>query len=204
MNVKIDISMGVLQNLHKKLKPNEVIIPKHADIYKALMLTPQASVKVVIVGQDPYPRSEDATGLAFSVPPHRPIPASLSRIFQTLVLSGYQQPSTGDISPWARRGVLLLNKSLTTIEGKVNVHQGEWDGFIQNIIEVINRGENKVLWWLMGNEAKALKPFIRNGMLYETPHPSPRTGKKFLLPHFKTINNALVEEGIEPIDWTLL
>ena len=119
-------------------------------------------------------------------------------------MSGYNEPKNGDLTPWASKGVLLLNKSLTTIEGKRNAHKGMWDRFIQNVIESLNkRYDTPVLYWLMGNEARGLKPFIRNAMLYETVHPSPLTGKKFLAPHFKNINDLLKKEDLNAIDWSL-
>lgn len=194
-----------LKQAYDQLQAGEHIIPNHQKMYKAFELTPLNAVRVVIMGQDPYPRKEDATGLAFSVPPERPVPPSLKRILLTLKKSGYSHQGNGDLTPWAAQGVLLLNASLTTVEGKSNVHTKLWRPFILKIIEAICIRHKPTIWWLMGKEAQSFKPAIYGpGSIYCTKHPSPQSGKEFITQkHFLTINELLVKNGSKPIDWSL-
>lgn len=191
-----------LRSIYANKAPEDVVIPSQDKIYKALELTPQEKVKVVIFGQDPYPRREDAMGLAFSVPKGRRITSSLRGIHRALQTSGYNHHLSGDLSPWTKKGVLLLNTTLTTIEGRPNAHKGMWDKFIANIIRSLQT--KPIVYWLMGKEAQRLKMYIKYGVIYETVHPSGAAGHGFgKHAHFKNINNILDELGICGIDWNL-
>lgn len=179
------------------------IVPKEEVRFKALELTPQEKTKVIIIGQDPYPDHEDAMGLAFSVPKHRPITPSLKNILKSLELSGYSHSEQGDLSSWCKNGVLLLNSSLT-IDSRTRVsHEVFWRPFIQKII---NSLQNKPrVYWLMGKKAQQFKPLITNGITYCTSHPSPIIPNNNFpnIPHFKNINNLLDELGIVGVNWSL-
>lgn len=191
-----------LRSIYTNKSKEDNIIPSHDIIYRALELTPQNKVKVVIFGQDPYPRKEDACGLAFSVPKGRPIPSSLRSIHKSMELSGYNHYKSGDLTPWTKRGVLLLNTSLTTVEGKSNAHKGLWDRFIINVISSLQY--KPVLYWMMGKESQRFKEYIKNGIIYETYHPSGRAGNKFRThPHFSKVNELLDNIGLGIIDWSL-
>jgi uracil-DNA glycosylase len=178
------------------------VIPKPELRFKALELTPQDRVKVVIIGQDPYRNREDSTGLAFSIPNGRPIPGSLKNIFKSLELSGYKSNS-GDLSQWASKGVLLLNSSLTSVEESTVSHKEYWRPFISSIISKL---QNKPrVYWFMGKHAQSFQPIVINGTIYNTSHPSPIIPNNNFanIPHFKNINKLLDELGIVGIDWNL-
>lgn len=178
-------------------------VPDVKNRYKALELTPQHKVKVIILGQDPYPSREDAMGLCFSVPKGRKIPGSLKNIYKTLEISGFKTPNHGDITEWAQNGALLLNSSLSTIEGKNGSHREYWKPFITNIINSLQRKPR--VYWFMGKEAQKFAHLVTNGIKYNTPHPSPIIPNNTFVehPHFKNINDLLDELGIASIDWSL-
>lgn len=196
--------LSPMTEVFARLKAGEIIIPTHDLVYRAFELTPMNAVKVVVLGQDPYLKPEDATGLAFSVPPHRPIPASLSRIFKVLEDCGYSKPTNGDLTPWAKKGVLLLNSALTTLKGKPGSHLKIWKSFTINVIEALNARNEPTIYWLMGKHAQSFAPYIRNGYIYKSPHPSPANGNKFLKDkHFSNINRILDSLGRSRVDWNL-
>lgn len=191
-----------LRSIYANKAPEDVVIPSQDKIYKALELTPQEKVKVVIFGQDPYPRREDAMGLAFSIPKGRRITSSIRGFHRALENSGFTHNKSGDLTNWTKEGVLLLNTSLTTIEGRPNAHKGMWNKFISNVINSLQT--KPIVYWLMGKEAQSLKKYIRYGIIYETVHPSGAAGNSFgKHPHFKNINNLLDDLGIVGVNWSL-
>ncbi len=169
---------------------------------------PLADVRVLVVGQDPYPTPGHAMGLSFSVQPHvDPVPRSLANIFTELVADvGCPAPSTGDLSPWADRGVMMLNRVLTVRPGSPASHRGKgWEAVTDRAIEaLVGRGTPlvAVLW---GRDAQGLAPALGATPVVASPHPSPlsaRTGFFGSRP-FSRVNELLVAQGADPVDWTL-
>ncbi len=183
------------------------VLPPSKDRFKALELTPLESVKCVILGQDPYPTPGHAMGLAFSVYPHvSPVPRSLGNIFREYTTDlGYPRPRTGDLSPWAQEGVLLLNTCLTVEAGKPGSHVGiGWEKLTYEVVREVDRkgGAVFVLW---GKHAQAYRPAIENCHVLVAPHPSPFSASKGFYGSrpFTRTNEWLVSKGIKPINWRL-
>lgn len=155
----------------------ETIYPPYENIYNALMLTPLENVKVVIIGQDPYQTPGFANGLAFSVNKGVMIPKSLQNMFKEMVDDlGVPYPTNGDLTPWAKRGVLLLNRILTVKKNESLSHKGiGWETFTEHVIKTVNKCNWKIVFILLGNKAKEVKQFLNNSnhLIIEAPHPSP-------------------------------
>ena len=172
---------------------------------------PLDSVRVLIVGQDPYPTPGHAVGLSFSVAPDvQPIPRSLVNIYKELQADlGVPAPTTGDLSPWADRGVLLLNRVLTVRPGKPASHRGKgWEHVTACAISAVVRRAQAgapiaaVLW---GRDAGTLKPHLGPIPWVESAHPSPLSASRgfFGSRPFSRVNQLLVERGGQPVDWAL-
>jgi uracil-DNA glycosylase len=170
---------------------------------------PFTDVRVLIVGQDPYPTPGHAVGLSFSVAPGvRPLPASLVNIFREYSTDlGYPAPASGDLSLWAERGVLLLNRVLTVAPGKPGSHRGRgWEQVTEQAIRALaaRKGEPLVaiLW---GRDARTLAPLLDGAGLIESAHPSPYSaaGGFFGSRPFSRANQLLDRGGAEPVDWKL-
>lgn len=169
---------------------------------------PFGDVRVLIVGQDPYPTPGHAVGLSFSVAPDvRPVPRSLANIFteymRDLDLPG---PANGDLSPWADRGVLLLNRSLTVQAGQPNSHQGKgWEAVTEQAIKALAERGGPLVAILWGRNARSLKPLLGGAPCLESAHPSPLSAHNgfFGSRPFSRANQLLIEQGAEPIDWRL-
>ena len=177
-------------------------IPAAIDVFAALKLSP-SDVKVVIVGQDPYPNPQHAMGLAFSVRESvSTLPASLRNIFTELESDLGIKPNNGDLSRWVSQGVLLLNRALTVKPGEPASHSKiGWHELTEVIISnVAKSGAIGVLW---GNDAQTLAKYFSKDDLFTAPHPSPLSvyrgfyGSK----PFSKVNNRLVEKGLTPIKW---
>jgi uracil-DNA glycosylase len=170
--------------------------------------TPLESVRVLIVGQDPYPTPGHAVGLAFSVDARvRPLPPSLVNIYRELRDDlGVQPPAHGDLSAWSERGVLLLNRSLTVRAGQPGSHRGRgWETLTDSAIAaLVNRGGPLVaiLW---GRDAQSLRPALHDVPVIESPHPSPLSATRgfFGSRPFSRANALLVEQGADPVDWSV-
>lgn len=151
--------------------------PEKNNIYKALELTPLDKVKVVIIGQDPYPTEGVAMGLAFSVHKETKIPKSLHNMFLELESDlGFTYPSNGDLTSWCQHGVLLLNRILTVRKSMPLSHKNKgWEKFTERIIKEINKLDRKIVFILLGNEAIKNKKMLDNPkhLIIEAPHPSP-------------------------------
>lgn len=151
--------------------------PPKENIYKAFDLTPLDKVKVVIIGQDPYPTKDVAIGLAFSVNKNMKIPKSLHNMFIELQDDlKVDYPKNGDLSKWAINGVLLLNRILTVVEGTPLAHKDKgWEKFTSKVIDTLNLENRKIVFILLGNEAKKIKKQLNNPLhkIIEAPHPSP-------------------------------
>lgn len=183
--------------------------PEYNNIFKSLELTPYNKVSVVILGQDPYHGENEATGLSFSVNKTTKIPPSLKNIFKELKSDlGYDIPSSGDLTSWAKEGVLLLNSVLTVEKDKPASHKNlGWENITDKIISKVNEKETPVVFILWGNFAKKKKTLITNNIhkIIESPHPSPfsaRTGFFNSKPFSKT-NEFLKQNNIKEINWKL-
>lgn len=186
-----------------------VIFPPKEDIFNALRYTSYSGVKVVVLGQDPYPGRGQAHGLSFSVRDGVPLPKSLQNIFKELQDDvGFRIPKSGCLEKWAKQGVLMLNTVLTVREGDPNSHKGKgWEQFTDKIIELLNGREEPVIFVLWGANAKAKLNLITNPRNYvlSAQHPSPLSAYRgfFGCRHFSKINLILERNGMEPIDWQL-
>ena len=185
------------------------VFPAEDDVFAAFHLTPVERVRVVILGQDPYHGEGQAHGLAFSVPPEQRIPPSLRNIFRELQDDlGAPSPASGDLRPWAQRGVLLLNTVLTVRAGEANSHRKRgWEGFTDAVIETISARPHPAVFVLWGRPAqrKARLIDLARHRVIEGPHPSPLSAHRgfFGSRPFTAVNEALVALGHDPRDWTL-
>lgn len=185
------------------------VYPSGSRIFAALDTTPLAGVRVVIVGQDPYHGPGQAMGLSFSVRPGIGLPPSLRNIFKELVDDvGCPHPPNGDLTPWAQRGVLLLNSVLTVRRGEAASHAGRgWERFTDRVIEVINERRERVVFILWGRHAKEKGITIDRDRhhVISSVHPSPLSARHgfFGSRPFSRTNELLVADGGEPIDWNL-
>lgn len=169
---------------------------------------PLAAVKVLIVGQDPYPTPGHPVGLSFSVAPDvRPLPPSLVNIFKELVDDlGVPVPSCGDLTAWADAGVLLLNRSLTVSPGLANSHRGKgWEPVTERAISVLASRGGPLAAILWGRDAQSLKGALGPIPWVESPHPSPLSAHRgfFGSRPFSRVNQLLEEQGGMPVDWAL-
>jgi uracil-DNA glycosylase len=188
----------------------KVILPRASLWFNALNSTPLDQVKVVILGQDPYPTIGHAHGLCFSVMPEvTPLPKSLLNINRELYEDlGIDNSHTGYLQPWAEQGVLLLNAVLTVEAGRSNAHQGKgWEQFTDKVIEVINRECQDVVFILWGSYAQKKGATIdtQRQMIIKSPHPSPLSAYRgfFGSRPFSRTNDFLISRGKRPIDWQL-
>lgn len=169
---------------------------------------PLDAVRVLIVGQDPYPTPGHPIGLSFSVAPNvRPIPRSLQNIFTELVDDlGLPRPSTGDLSPWAEQGVLLLNRVLTVAPGASGAHRGKgWELVTDQAVRALVARGGPLVAILWGRDAQSLRPLLGPTSRIESAHPSPMSADRgfFGSRPFSRANALLVEQGGGPIDWRL-
>mgnify|MGYP004607463893 CR=1 FL=1 len=187
----------------------KIIYPPKNYIFNALKLTPYHNVKVVIVGQDPYHGEGEAHGLSFSVQKGIKLPPSLRNIYKEIYDDlGIEEPNNGDLTSWAKEGVLLLNSSLTVEKDKPNSHQNlGWSNLTDYIIKVLNAKEEPVVFILWGVFARSKKVFITNPkhLIIESSHPSPFSANYgFFGSHpFSKANQFLENNGIEKINWQL-
>lgn len=169
---------------------------------------PMADVRVLIVGQDPYPTPGHPMGLSFSVQPDvRPLPRSLANIFRELVDDlGVPEPTCGDLSPWADRGVMLLNRVLTVRPGTPASHRGKgWEQVTDQAIAALVARGGPLVAILWGRDAQSLAPALGAVPTVRSVHPSPLSASRgfFGSRPFSTANRLLVEQGADPVDWRL-
>ncbi len=182
-------------------------LPAEGDVLRSLT-RPFDDVRVLVVGQDPYPTPGHAMGLSFSVQPDvRPIPPSLRNLFRELVTDvGVPTPSTGDLSLWAARGVLLLNRVLTVSPGESDSHRGKgWEPVTEQAIRALVARDEPLVAVLWGKQAQTLAPLLGSTPVVDSPHPSPQAAYRgfFGSRPFSRVNALLAEQGAPPIDWTL-
>lgn len=186
------------------------ILPKGDEWFNALNSTPFDKVKVVILGQDPYPTRGHAHGLCFSVQPHvKPLPKSLININKELMDDlGIDNNYTGFLQPWAEQGVLLLNAVLTVEEGKPNSHQGRgWEQFTDAVVQTVNDHKSNIVFILWGSYAQKKGVHIDQSKhhVIKAPHPSPLSAHRgfFGSKPFSKTNAYLMSVNQEPVDWRL-
>ncbi|MGZ0148609.1 uracil-DNA glycosylase [Kribbella sp. WER1] len=193
--------------LRGEIAAGRAYLPAGENVLRAFH-RPLAEVKVLVVGQDPYPTPGHPVGLSFSVAPDvRPIPRSLQNIYRELMQDvGVATPSNGDLTPWADQGVLMLNRVLTVQPGKSGAHRGKgWESVTEQAIHaLVNRGGPLVaiLW---GRDAQTLKPMLGSTPYVESAHPSPMSADRgfFGSRPFSRVNAMLAEQGASPVDWRL-
>jgi uracil-DNA glycosylase len=179
--------------------------PKH--VLRAFQ-QPLEDVRVLIVGQDPYPTPGHAVGLSFSVGPHvQPLPRSLANVFTELQSDlGVGRPSNGDLTPWTRRGVLLLNRVLTVQPGRAAAHRGcGWERVTDEAVRALVARSTPLVAVLWGRDAQALGPLLGGVPQLTSAHPSPLSARRgfFGSRPFSRANEQLQAQGAEPLDWTL-
>lgn len=196
--------------LRAQIAAGQAYLPPGDQVLRAFA-RPLPEVRVLIVGQDPYPTPGHAVGLSFSVAPDvRPIPKSLANIFQELTTDlGLPRPTTGDLTPWADRGVMLLNRVLTVRPGAAASHRGKgWEAVTDRAIEVLAQraaAGQPLVAILWGRDARTLAPALGPVPRIESAHPSPLSAHSgfFGSRPFSRANELLAAAGAAPIDWSL-
>ena len=195
--------------LRAEKQAGKVIYPPGPDIFAAFDHAPFDTVRVVILGQDPYHGPNQAHGLCFSVRPGVQTPPSLQNIFKEIQRDlGIAPPDHGCLTPWADRGVLLLNAVLTVERGMANAHQGKgWEGFTDAAIDALNREREGIVFMLWGSYAQKKGQLIdtRKHRVLKSVHPSPLSAHRGFIGcgHFSAANQYLLENGLAPVDWSL-
>ena len=182
-------------------------LPSGENVLRAFQ-QPFADVRVLIVGQDPYPTPGHPIGLCFAVAPDvRPLPKSLVNIYQEYRDDlGHPLPSNGDLTPWTEQGVLLLNRALTVRPGSPNSHKGKgWEEITEQAIRALAARGGPLVAILWGSQARSLKPLLKGVPCIESVHPSPLSAHNgfFGSRPFSRVNELLVQQGGQPIDWKL-
>ena len=187
----------------------KTIYPKGSDWFRALDLTPLDTVRVVILGQDPYHGPGQAHGLCFSVKPGVRPPPSLHNIYKELESDlGLPRPNHGFLEHWAKQGVLLLNSVLTVEAAKAASHQGRgWERFTDAVIRLVNDRPDPVVFLLWGAHAQKKAAYVdtTRHLVLKASHPSPLSAHNGFLgcKHFSATNAFLKNKGLAPIDWSL-
>ena len=199
-----------LREFLKKEYQTTIVYPSMYDIFNSMKLTDFDNVKVVILGQDPYHEEGQAMGLSFSVPKGEKIPPSLVNIYKEIGSeTGEKMPTHGDLTNWAKQGVLLLNAVLTVKAHQANSHKGKgWEKFTDAVIKAVSDGREKVVFLLWGRNARDKKALIdtKKHLVLECAHPSPLSAYNgfFGCNHFIKANEYLEKNGIQPIKWSEL
>ena len=197
------------QFLDKEYNSN-TIYPEADDIFNAFQYTPLHSLKVVILGQDPYHNDNQAHGLCFSVKPEqKKIPPSLVNIYKELALDlACTIPNNGHLKHWADQGVLLLNTVLTVKAHSANSHQKQgWEIFTDNVIQALDTLDRPIVYLLWGKPAQTKQAMLtnKNHLILQAPHPSPLSAHRgfFGSKHFSKTNTFLEKHALSPIDWQI-
>jgi uracil-DNA glycosylase len=198
-------SMG--EFLRAEIAAGRGYLPSGENVLRAFR-QPLAGVRVLLVGQDPYPTPGHPVGLSFSVSPEvRRLPASLANIFREYCDDlGYPRPSNGDLSPWSERGVMLLNRVLTVQPGKIGSHRGlGWEDVTEQAIRALAGRGGPLVAILWGRDARNLAPLLGDVPVIESAHPSPNSADRgfFGSRPFSRASALLAEQGAEPLDWKL-
>lgn len=193
--------------LREEVAQGRSYLPAGAHVLRAFE-RPMADVRVLIVGQDPYPTPGHAVGLSFSVAPDvRPVPRSLMNIYTELESDlGLPRPPHGDLTAWADHGVLLLNRVLTVAPGAAGSHRRRgWEGVTQAAIEALVARGGPLVAVLWGRDAQSLTPMLGDTPIVASAHPSPLSARNgfFGSRPFSRVNTLLAEQGADPVDWRL-
>src|SRR5580658_2874028 len=193
--------------LRAEITAGRSYLPSGDNVLRAFK-QPFDDVRVLIVGQDPYPTPGHPVGLSFSVAPEvKPLPPSLVNIFREYSDDlGYPPPSNGDLTPWSERGVLLLNRVLTVAPGKPGSHRGKgWEEVTEQAIRALAAREAPLVAILWGRDARTLVPLLDGVPAVESAHPSPYSAASgfFGSRPFSRANQLLAQRGAEPVDWKL-
>jgi uracil-DNA glycosylase len=193
--------------LRSELAAGQRYLPMGSNVLRAFTF-PLDRVRVLIVGQDPYPTPGHAVGLSFSVAADvRPLPRSLANIFTEYQDDlGYPAPANWDLTPWSEQGVMLLNRVLTVRPGTPASHRGKgWEAVTECAIRALVARRQPLVAILWGRDASTLKPMLGDTRTIESPHPSPLSASRgfFGSRPFSRANELLTEMGAEPIDWRL-
>lgn len=198
-----------LQHFVAEERRHHAVYPPHDEVFAALRLTSYAETRVMVLGQDPYHGAGQAHGLCFSVRHGVRIPPSLRNIHTELHDDlGLPIPGHGNLEPWARSGVLLLNTTLTVRAGQAASHQQRgWETFTDEVIRTVDEKPDPIVFVLWGNSARRKTELIDTARhtVIESPHPSPFSARNgfFGSRPFSRANDALAASGREPIDWDL-
>ena len=198
----------LMARIQSEREAGKVIYPPQQDVFNALRYTPLESVKVVILGQDPYHGAGQAHGLCFSVLPGVKTPPSLVNIYKELAtdIDGFVIPEHGTLTSWAEQGVLLLNTVLTVEQGKAHSHaKWGWETFTDAVIDAVNRHQQGVVFLLWGSHAQKKGKHIDTSKhhVLSAPHPSPLSAHRGFLgcKHFSQTNQLLSSQNKSPINW---
>jgi uracil-DNA glycosylase len=199
------VAMG--RFLREEVGAGRSYLPQGDRIFRAFS-RPLADVRVLLVGQDPYPTPGHPVGLSFSVAPDvRPLPKSLVNIYRELSTDvGCEPPAHGDLTPWFEQGVMLLNRVLTVAPGASASHRGRgWEAVTEQAIDALARRGGPMAAILWGRDAQSLKPMLRDVPWVESVHPSPLSASRgfFGSRPFSRVNTLLEKQGGEPVDWRL-
>ena len=198
---------GLGEFLREEVRAGRGYLPAGGHVLRAFE-RPLDAARVLVVGQDPYPTPGHAVGLSFSVAPDvQPIPRSLANIYQELQSDlGLPKPSSGDLSPWADQGALLLNRVLTVAPGKPASHRGKgWEIVTARAISALVERGGPLVAILWGRDARSLVPHLNGIPVVESAHPSPLSAHSgfFGSRPFSRANDLLAQQGAPPIDWRL-
>ncbi|MFF5245425.1 uracil-DNA glycosylase [Streptosporangium sp. NPDC000095] len=193
--------------LRREVAEGRQYLPSGANVLRAFQ-QPFDQVKVLIVGQDPYPTPGHPIGLSFSVAADvRPIPGSLRNIYKELTEDlGLPMPSNGDLTPWTEQGVLLLNRVLTVMPGKPASHRGKgWEEVTEQAIKALVARDKPMVAILWGRDARNLRPMLGSVPAIESAHPSPLSARSgfFGSRPFSKTNELLEKQGTAPVEWKL-
>ncbi|WP_190821840.1 uracil-DNA glycosylase [Saccharopolyspora pogona] len=192
--------------LRTEVAEGRTYLPAPENVLRAFQ-QPFHDVRVLIVGQDPYPTPGHPVGLSFSVAPGVAPPRSLVNIYREYTEDlGHPEPSSGDLTPWTERGVLLLNRSLTVRPGKPGSHRSKgWEEVTAQAIRALAAREEPLVAVLWGRDARDLRPLMPGVECVESPHPSPMSADRgfFGSRPFSRVNEILAGRGAEPVDWKL-
>ena len=201
----------LMARVESEREAGKVIYPPQQDVFNALKYTPLESVKVVILGQDPYHGPDQAHGLCFSVLPGVKTPPSLINIYKELAadIDGFVIPKHGTLTRWAEQGVLLLNTVLTVEQGKAHSHaKWGWETFTDAVIDAVNRHQQGVVFLLWGSHAQKKGMHIDTSKhhVLSAPHPSPLSAHRGFLgcKHFSQTNQLLTSQNKSPINWQVI
>lgn len=201
--------LAIKNKLNEEIKNGKIIYPHASNFFRAFDLSPFNKTKLVIIGQDPYHGKNQANGLCFSVNKEVALPPSLKNIFKELKndISDFNVPNHGDLTKWAKQGILMLNSVLSVRASSPASHASiGWEIFTDNVIKNISEKKENIVFLLWGKYAqkKGVNIDKNKHLVLESAHPSPFSATKFFgCRHFSKTNKYLISKNIQPIDWNL-